>query len=49
MTGRHPDRQAPEGETMRGALEDWRGVGPSEPVSGAIHAVLRQFREPTRQ
>jgi hypothetical protein len=30
-------------------LEDWRTMGPTEPVRSASHAVLRQLRESTRQ
>jgi len=40
---------APEGETVRGVLEDWRTMGPTEPVRSASHAVLRQLRESKRQ
>jgi len=28
-----------------GVLEDWRTMGPTEPVRSASHAVLRQFRD----
>ena len=48
MTGCHRDRQASEDETMRGVLEGGRGIGSSQPVSGASHAVLLQFRESAR-
>ena len=34
---------------MRGVLEDWRTMGPTEPVRSASHAALRQLRESTRQ
>ena len=34
---------------MRGVLEDWRTMGPTEPVRSASPAVLRQLRESTRQ
>jgi hypothetical protein len=33
---------------VRGVLEDWRTMGPTEPVRSASHAVLRQRQQKLR-